>query len=138
MEEEKFDPEQEVDGSSASQPEEGTPGKLEEKKAFMKNGDENSEGDLSLSEEDYAVQVDVTATPDSVRGGNFVSGPEDEFQLVSNCHGKKNSLHVLVCSMDWDCFKAQDLVLFFNSFKPSGGVIHLWLSTCQSLGINML
>ncbi len=73
MEEESSDPEQEVDGStgtftvqstgtSVSHPEEGTPGKLEEKdmkKVFMKSGDKNNEGDLSSSEECHVrLQVD--------------------------------------------------------------------------------
>ena len=80
--EEKPNPEQEVDGTSvdgSSQPEEGPPGKSEEKKAFVKNGYENNEGDQSSSEDH--VQVDVTATPDTVRAGNLVSSPEVEFDI---------------------------------------------------------
>ncbi len=142
--EEKPDPEQEVDETSASQSEEEAPGKVEEKdvkKPFMKNrGDKNIE-DLLSSEEDH-IQGDVTAAPNSVRGGDLVSKPavesvvvealsEDEIQLVRKRRGKLplDSRLMFYPSQDdvadgvWDQFEAQDLVLFFNSLKPRKGVV---------------
>ncbi len=47
---------------------------------------------------------------------------EDEMQLVRKRYGRYPTSHLILYDMDWDCFKAQDLVLFFNSFKPSRGV----------------
>ncbi len=139
LEEEKPDPEQEVDGTSASQSGEETPGKVDEKdvkKAFMKNGDENFE-DMSSSENDH-VQADVTAARNGVRREDLVSKPpvesvvvealsEDEMQFMQfvtkRWQRETYTSRVLVIYMDWDQFNAQDLVLFFNSFKLRRGVV---------------
>ncbi|XP_035685402.1 ESF1 homolog [Branchiostoma floridae] len=95
-------------------------------------GDDESDDDDSSDNEDEGPKVDLA------RGeGNMETSSSDselEFDEEESEHEwgeldksapttDKPTCRFAVCNMDWDRIKAVDLLVVFNSFKPTGGVV---------------
>ena len=79
----------------------------------------SSDSDSEEEADQGGVAKDVTIVPltdelDHRWGEMDADAPRDD----------ATSHRLAVCNIDWDSVSASDLYMLFNSFKPTGGVLH--------------